>query len=183
MLRSTFVAFGALTSLAYSGLALGSLTAFAQSLERAEATYYRGDYADAMRLMTPLAEDGDRHAQYLIGFMHERGQGVPKDYAAAAKWYGQAAELGHPFAQNNLGVLYKHGRGVPKDPVAAYTWFSLAADGYLAAEFGHRERALMNKQDVAGQMSTEQLVQAKERLAAYRAAETGLPKYRPPNVR
>lgn len=174
MLRISFIALGV----------LGSLTAAsAQSLERAEATYYRGDYADAMRLMRPIAEGGNRHAQYLIGFMHERGQGVPKDYEQAAKWYGQAANLGHPFAQNNLGVLYKHGRGVTKDPVAAYKWFGLAADGYQAAEFGHRERAIMNQQNVAAQMTTEQIVEAKKSLEEHRDDEPGLPEYRAPNVR
>lgn len=179
MMRTTLIAFGVLAS-----LALGSFTAaLAQSLERAEAAYYRGDYADAMRLMTPLAEGGDRHAQYLIGFMHERGQGVPKDYLEAAKWYGQAADLGHPFAQNNLGVLYKHGRGVTKNPVAAYKWFSLAADGYSAAEFGHRERAIMNQQNIAAQMTTEQIVKAKKSIERYRDEEPGVPEYRAPNVR
>jgi len=179
MLRSIVLALVVLASLALCSLKAAS----AQSLERAEATYYRGDYADAMRLMTPLAEAGDRHAQYLIGFMHERGQGVPQDPGQAAKWYRQAAERGHPFAQNNLGVLYKYGRGVPKDYVNAYKWFSLAADGYLAAEFGHRERALLNRQELAAQMTTEQLVEAKRSLEEHRAAEPGHPEYRPPNVR
>ena len=179
MLRSVFVA-GAVLGAAMFGTE-GS--AAAQSLERAMATYYRGDYPEAMQSMTPFAEDGDRHAQYLIGYMHERGQGVPQDYAEAAKWYAQAAELGHPFAQNNLGVLYKHGRGVPKDLVAAYAWFGLAADGYQAAEFGHRERALANQQDIAVQMSGEQLTEAKQRIQDHRANDPGLPEYRPPNVR
>jgi len=160
-----------------------SAPASAQSLERAMATYYRGDYADAIKAMTPFAQEGDRYALFMIGFMHERGQGVPKDYAEAAKWYEQAADLGHPFAQNNLGVLYKNGRGVPQDPVAAYKWFGLAADGYQAAEYGHRERALTNQKEIAAQMSSEQLAEARQQIESYRAAEPGLPEYRPPNIR
>lgn len=179
MLRSICVA-----SAVFAASLIGMDTdASAQSLERAMATYYRGDYAEAMQAMTPLAEGGDRHAQYLIGYMHERGEGVPQDYAEAAQWYAQAAELGHPFAQNNLGVLYKNGRGVPKDPVAAYKWFALAAEGYQAAEFGHRERALENQQNVAAQMSGEQIAEAKKRIEDYRASDSGFLEYRPPNVR
>ncbi|MDJ0512081.1 MAG: tetratricopeptide repeat protein [Methyloceanibacter sp.] len=167
-----------------SGLTFGmSVPASAQALERAMATYYRGDYAEAIKAMTPFAKEGDRYALFMIGFMHERGQGVPQDYAEAAKWYGQAAELGHPNAQNNLGVLFKNGRGVPKDPVSAYKWFSLAADGYQPAEIGHRERALSNKQEVAGDMSSEQLAEARQQIESYRAADPGLPEYRAPNVR
>lgn len=179
MLRPIFVA-----SLVFGGSFLGlAETASAQSLERAMATYYRGDYPEAIEAMTPLAEDGDRHAQYIIGYMHERGEGVPRDDAEAAKWYARAAELGHPFAQNNLGVLYRHGRGVAKDPVAAYQWFGLAAEGYQAAEFGHRERALENQQAVAAEMSGEQIIEAKKRIQDYRANDPGLPEYRPPNIR
>lgn len=179
MLKSILVA-AAIAGAAALGI---PAQASAQSLERAMATYYRGDYEDAMKAMAPFARDGHRHAQYLIGYMHERGQGVPQDYAEAAKWYGQAAALGHPFAQNNLGVLYKNGRGVEKDPVAAYKWFSLAADGYQAAEFGHRERAMMNQQNIAAEMSTEQIAEARQQIEAYRAAASGLPEYRPPNIR
>jgi len=163
---------------------IGSHTiALAQSLERAMANYYRGDYAEAIKTMTPFAEEGDRHAQYLIGFMHERGEGVPQDYKKAAEWYAKAAELGHPFAQNNLGVLYKNGRGVPKDPVIAYKWFGLAAEGYQAAEFGHRDRALSNQQNVAEAMTTAQLAEAKKSIEEHRADEPGFPEYRPPNIR
>ena len=137
--------------------AWGVTPAAAQSLERAEAAYFRGDYAVAMQLMQPLAEQGDRHAQYLIGFMYERGEGVSEDHAKAAKWYGLAAERGHPHAQNNLGVLYKNERGVSKDLVQAYKWFDLAVSGYLPAEFGHRERAVLNRQSVASQMTPDEI--------------------------
>ena len=168
-----------------SGLFLFVFTATpvaAQSLERAEAAYFRGDYADAMEMMLPFAEQGDRHAQYLIGFMHERGQGVPKDHSKAAEWYGRAAKLGNPFAQNNLGVLYKHGRGVSQDYVEAYKWFDLAASGYLPAEFGHRERALLNQQDIVPNMTPEEISAAEKRAEEFREANAGF-EDRPPRVR
>ncbi|MHA1573776.1 MAG: tetratricopeptide repeat protein [Alphaproteobacteria bacterium] len=165
-------------------LVVGGVTpAAAQSLERAEAAYFRGDYADAMQMMLPLAEQGDRHAQYLIGFMYERGQGVSKDPLKAADWYGRAAERGNAFAQNNLGVLYKHGRGVSQDYVQAYKWFNLAAVSYLPAEFGHRERAILNQQSVAEKMTPDQISAAEKLAEAFRDSQEGLPEYRPPRVR
>jgi TPR repeat protein len=179
MLKSIFVAVAILGS-TVAGL---QTSASAQSLERAMATYYRGDYADAIKALTPFATEGDRSAQFYIGYMHERGKGVPQDYSEAAKWYGQSAELGYPFAQNNLGVLYKHGRGVPKDPVAAYKWFGLAADGYQAAELGNRDLALENQESIAAQMTAEQLAEAKKQIEEHRANEPGIPEYRPPNIR
>lgn len=164
-------------------LAFGAPSAFSQSLERAVAAYYRGDYVDAMDLMRPLADEGEDHAQYLIGFMYDRGQGVPEDPETAATWYRRAAELGHPYAQNNLGVFYKNGRGVPRDYVEAYMWFDLAASGYLPAEFGHRERALLNQQDLTQKMSPEEISTARKRAEGFRNETAGAPEYRPPRVR
>ena len=161
----------------------GMAPAAAQSLERAEAAYFRGDYVDAMQMMRPIAEQGDRHAQYLIGFMYERGQGVPEDPAKAAEWYGRAAELGNPFAQNNLGVLYKNGRGVTQDYVQAYKWFNLAAEGYLPAELGHRERAVLNQQSVAEKMTSDEISAAQKLAEEFRESQEGLPEDRPPRVR
>ncbi len=41
------------------------------------------------------AEQADVAAQFNLGVLHEKGEGVTKDYAKAAKWYRQAAEKGH----------------------------------------------------------------------------------------
>ena len=161
----------------------GVTPAAAQGLERAEAAYFRGDYPKAMELMLPLAEEGDRHAQYLIGFMYERGKGTEKDPAKAAAWYGRAAKLGNPYAQNNLGVLYKHGRGVSQDYVQAYKWFDLAAAGYLPAEFGHRERAILNQQSITEKMTPEQISEAQKLAEAFRDANESPLVDRPPRVR
>jgi TPR repeat protein len=46
----------------------------------------RQDYATALRLWTPMAEQGNASAQYNLGIMYANGQGVPKDYVLAAKW-------------------------------------------------------------------------------------------------
>ena len=39
----------------------------------ATAAYERGEYATALRLLRPLAEQGDAKAQYKIGLMCEEG--------------------------------------------------------------------------------------------------------------
>jgi TPR repeat protein len=171
---------GMLTSLL---VAMSLAAASAGSLEKGEAAYFRGDYAVAMEFMQPLAEQGDTHAQFLIGFMHEKGQGVSQDYAEAAKWYSLAAERGHAHAQNNLGVLYKNGRGVSKDYVQAYKWFNLAASGYLPAEAGHSERAVLNQESVASRMTSEQISEAKKLVQEKHSSDPDFLQYRPPRVR
>ena len=74
--------------------------------------YRSGDHATALREWTPLAEQGDALAQSSLGFMYEKGRGVPPDYKTAVKWYRFAAEQGYAAARYNLGLMYKRGQGV-----------------------------------------------------------------------
>ena len=98
-----------------------------EDIDAADAAYAKGDYATALRLLRPLADQGDAAAQYNLGVMHANGQGVPQNYAEAAKWYRLAADQGDAPAQSNIGGLYALGRGVPKNYISAYTWLSLSA--------------------------------------------------------
>lgn len=61
------------------------------------------------------AEQGNAAAQYNLGAMYYKGQGVRRDDAEAVRWYRQAAEQGLAQAQNNLGVMYAERRGVRQD--------------------------------------------------------------------
>jgi TPR repeat protein len=45
------------------------------------------------------AEQGYAKAQYSLGVMYIRGQGVTQDYKEAFKWVTKAAEEGHEGAQ------------------------------------------------------------------------------------
>jgi uncharacterized protein len=108
----------------------------AGTFEEAVEAHARGDYAKALRLIRPLANDGDAVAQFNLGLMYVTGQGVQQDDAAAALWFRKAAEQGYAFAQSNLGALYRDGRGVTQDYTEAVTWFRKAADqGDAVAEF------------------------------------------------
>jgi hypothetical protein len=103
-------------------------SAVAGSLEDALSAQKHGDYATALRLYKPLADQGDASAQYSLGTMYEAGQGVPHDYGEAAKWYRRAADQGDAYAQNNLGAMYEAGQGVPQGYSEAAKWYRKAAD-------------------------------------------------------
>ena len=87
----------------------------------------RGDFSTAFKELHPLAEQGNSVAQYMIGLMYARGDGVKRDHIEAVKWYRLAAEQGNIFAQSNLGAMYAIGEGVIEDKVLAHMWFNLAA--------------------------------------------------------
>ncbi len=110
--------------------------ASAGPLEDARAAYQRGDYATAMRLLLPLAEQGDAGAQTDLGWMYANGHGVPQDYAQAITWRRKAADQGNATAQFSLGLMYHDGQGAPQDFAQAAMWTRKAADqGYAGAQF------------------------------------------------
>jgi TPR repeat protein len=67
----------------------------AGTFEDAVDEHARGDYAKALRLIGPLANDGDASAQFNLGLMYATGQGVQQYNTAAALWFRKAAEQGH----------------------------------------------------------------------------------------
>jgi TPR repeat protein len=89
---------------------------------------FNGDYETAMREWKPLAEQGNADAQYNLGFMYDKGRGVPQDYKTAVKWYKLSAEQGDADAQTNLGFIYEKGLSVPQDYKVAVKWYRLSAE-------------------------------------------------------
>jgi hypothetical protein len=75
------------------------------------------------------AEQGDPNAQYTLGYMLERGDGVAQDASAALRWYLQAARKNHLPAQVRLGSLYALGRGAPQNDLLATFWFDRVSKG------------------------------------------------------
>jgi TPR repeat protein len=99
------------------------------------AAYDRGDYSAALSEWRPIAESGDANAQFNLGMLYARGQGVPQDYQKAVEWYQKAGEQGVAAAQYNLGLIYANGQGVPRNAEEAARWFQKAAEqGVTAAE-------------------------------------------------
>jgi TPR repeat protein len=74
------------------------------------------------------AEQGNTQAQFNLGSMYHKGEGVPKDAAKAVEWYQKPAEQGNAVAQSNLGSMYDEGEGVPKDAAKAVEWWQKAAE-------------------------------------------------------
>jgi uncharacterized protein len=58
----------------------GSSIVFGGDLQDGVDAYEIKDYETAYKLWLPLAEQGDAKAQYNLGVMYGKGQGVPLDY-------------------------------------------------------------------------------------------------------
>lgn len=124
-------------------------------------TYLMGDYDKAFTTMQSLAETSDHgYAQYYLGMMYMKGQGVEQDYKLASKWFRKAAEKSIPQAQYKLGNLYYKGKGVPKDYEFAYVWFSVGAV--------HKHQLSMDAINKAKEkLSEDELKEADKLIAKY----------------
>jgi TPR repeat protein len=86
------------------------------------------------------------------------------DYVPAVKLFRPLAQSGNAKAQNVMGVMYRKGEGVARSSAKAFMWFS------LAAKKGDTQ-AKASVQEMAKEMSSAELTQAKEMMAACEASD------------
>ena len=103
---------------------------------------------------------------HLAVLYRDGGKGFARDMAQAAEWYRKAAEQGDVMAQGTLGILYSLGQGVAHDDVEAYYWLDLAA----AVAGPRQEQFAANRQSVGAHITTSELEEIEERVAAWKAA-------------
>jgi len=123
--------------------------------EDGKAAYDRKDYIVALARWRWAAEQGSASAQFSLGFMYDKGQGVVQDYAEAVRWYKLAAAQGNTQAQLNLGASYGKGEGVAQDYLRAHMWLNLAA-------VGGDELSIKNRDIIAAKMTPQQIAEAQK---------------------
>jgi TPR repeat protein len=99
-----------------------------RNADAAIAAYQNGDYAAALQLSRPLADQGDARAQSTLGLIYYGGRGVPQDDNEAVKWFRRAADQDDVVGNFYLGVMFAEGRGVAQDYAEAAKWYRLAAN-------------------------------------------------------
>ena len=110
--------------------------------------YNAGNYALALKEITPLAKAGNADAQHLLGLMYYMGRGVQRDYKQAFFWHDKAARQGKADAEYVVGAMYYTGNAVPQDQKLAVEWFRKAAEqGHPDAQYA---LGLMYRYPVAG---------------------------------
>ena len=149
-------------------LACAGAAASADDFEAGLAAFRAGHIQTAHDIWLPLAQAGDVSAQYSLGKLYEKGDGVvSEDFVKAVSWYKLAAAQGLPQAQNDLALMYAQGRGGPADlEQATKLWRQAAEQNYPWAQF-NLGIALFRGQGVAPD-------QAAAAVWFERAAEAGL---------
>ena len=76
-----------------------------------------GDYATTFEEFYPLAQQGNREAQFWLYWMYDHGVGVPFDPVEAMRWLQQSAWKNYPLAKEHLcRKTYCWGPGVELQP-------------------------------------------------------------------
>ncbi|HIX40560.1 MAG TPA: SEL1-like repeat protein [Candidatus Desulfovibrio intestinigallinarum] len=63
-------------------------------------------YDAGLNALTQLAEQGNADAQYCLGCMYRKGEGLLQDYDLARRWFEKAIAQGHADALNDFGKMY-----------------------------------------------------------------------------
>ncbi|MBV9550852.1 MAG: SEL1-like repeat protein [Alphaproteobacteria bacterium] len=92
--------------------------------------------AEAFKWLSQAAAQGQPVAQYRLGTLYERGQGVAANPATAASWYLKAANAGNRLAMYNLAVALANKSLGQQNMSEAARWFMKAAGlGLVDAQF------------------------------------------------
>ena len=115
-------------------LLIGLTTPASADFDQGLAAYSRGDFDGARAAFEPLV-DSDSRAQFYLGGMYFRGEGVAVDEPRGTALFERAAELGEAAAMSALAAAYKE-RG---ETQKAFMWTTKAADAglpFAQAELG-----------------------------------------------
>ena len=104
-----------------------------------DETLTMDERGEAVSELEELAENGDEHAQYLMGKLWRDGPLLTPNTVNARYWFQQAAEQGHSHAQYALGKLLLSDDAEVRDPAEGMRWLETAAqngNGYAAYRLG-----------------------------------------------
>ena len=144
--------FSLLVGILFIFVTLGAdqIPAYADQLSNGLAAADHGDFQTALRILRPLAEQGNPSAQIELGDFYRLGVGgVQRSNNDAIKWYARSARQGNEEALNLLVDVYDK----KKDYAKAIEWLKQGASrGYAGVQFRLAQRyetGLGVKQDYA----------------------------------
>jgi TPR repeat protein len=86
------------------------------------------NYDQALVWYGKSAAQGYALAQTALGWMYEKGEGVPPNVPQALEWFRKAADQDEPAAENNLAVMYVRGEGTAIDLLQAKNLLQKSAE-------------------------------------------------------
>jgi len=141
---------------------LRGLTSDADTVFKEALALYQtpaSDQAQVARLFQEAAQQGHAGAQYYLGMMYDKGEGVSRDVTAALNWFRQSATNGYAEAGMTLGNFYSDGLEGKPDYLEAFVWYA------VAAAQGNR-LAVVFRNGTQRKLDAGQLAEGEKRVAA-----------------
>lgn len=92
------------------------------------------DYESAAAWFSRAVSAGHKYAQYSLGGLYYRGQGVTQNYSQAFNLYQRSAEQGNPYASYEMAKMYRDGIGVAANAEHSERCFEQAFSGFCRLE-------------------------------------------------
>lgn len=105
------------------------------TIDRATRLDEQGKFREAIVLLTPLADQGEMHAQEELGYTYWwNAPSRPNSAGKAAEYFKRAADQGSGYGEAMLGSLYELGAGgLAKDEAKAFQLYQSSAEKKTAA--------------------------------------------------
>lgn len=91
----------------------------------------KAQFAEAAKILEPLAKAGDAGAQYQLGVLYYNGKGVAENEKKAVDLLTRSAQQGNVIAMYQLGNAFTFGNDTPRlvadADIEAATWYYKAA--------------------------------------------------------
>ncbi|MBW2623931.1 MAG: SEL1-like repeat protein, partial [Deltaproteobacteria bacterium] len=129
----------------------------------AMSDYEKKHYSGALREFENLAEQGHPDAQYMLGYMYLRGEGVLQDYVQAHKWFNLAAYRGKPEAAMARDEL---ARGMTSTQIAEAQKMARAWKPKKPALTYQKETSQSEWSSASGPLSRDERIKVQELLAS-----------------
>lgn len=123
-------------------------THYVGEIRRGIVAYQQRDYTTALHELYGLANNGHAEAQYYLGLMFARGEGVPRDPAQAQYWFEKSARGGSANAQFSYANLLWQGTYLTQNRRVALDWYKkAAAQDHAEAQFFLGRLSLTGSED------------------------------------
>ena len=81
----------------------------AMELESGIAAFETKNFAHAIKLLSPIADEGNNEAMYRVAIMLQNGLGCQANTQKAFEFIGKTASNGYPLAQHAFGFMFFEG--------------------------------------------------------------------------
>ncbi len=110
-------------------------TVFGSAFEEAQTALKNKQYEKAIELFRQSAKYGNNEANFKLGIIYYKGNGIKKDLSLAMKYFQRASAAGHLKAKYNTGVIYATKNYEKHDYKEAYKIFEeLSIVNYPSAQ-------------------------------------------------